>query len=210
MTKSITWQLYWLLILLLTLNACTGVKVKEPDPDNNAAYQNRTAKLSAIARWGLVGKISLDDGDQGGSGRLQWDVQPGQSELDFYGALGRGAWHLHIGAEGAYLKTADGSEGTAASVDELIQDSVGWPVPFEALQWWVRGLPAPGAIESEQLGPEGVLLSLHQFGWSVEFNRYDSVAGVGLPVRLNATRDQYRVKLAVRRWRMDVSHDLTD
>lgn len=210
MTKSIAWQWYWLLILLLTLNACTGVKVKEPDSDNNAAYQNRTAKLSAIARWGLVGKISLDDGDQGGSGRLQWDVQPGHSELDFYGALGRGAWHLQIGAEGAYLKTADGSEETAASVDELIQASVGWPVPFEALQWWVRGLPAPGAIESEQLGPEGVLLSLHQFGWSVEFNRYDSVGGVGLPVRLNATRDQYRVKLAVRRWRMDMSHDLTE
>ena len=105
---------------------------------------------------------------------------------------------------------ADGSEETAASVAELIQDSVGWPVPFEALQWWVRGLPAPGAIESEQLGPDGLLVSLRQFGWSVDFNRYESVGGVGLPVRLKATQDQYRVKLAVRHWRMDVRNDRTD
>jgi outer membrane lipoprotein LolB len=210
LTNFIFRQWYWLFLLLLTLNACTGVTVKEPGPDDKAAYQHRTGQLKAIAHWGLVGKISLDDGDRGGSGRLQWDVKPGQSELDFHGALGRGAWHLQIGAEGALLKMADGSEETAASVSELFQDSVGWSVPIEALQWWVRGLAAPGAIESQQLGAGGLLVSLRQFGWDVDFNRYDSVGDIGLPVRLNATRDQYRVKLAVRHWRMDQSHDLTD
>lgn len=210
MTRLIVRQWYGLFLLLLGLNACTGVTVKEPGPDKTAAYQYRTGKLKAIADWGFVGKISLDDGDRGGSGRLQWDVKPGQSELDFHGALGRGAWHLQIGEEGALLKMADGSEQTASSVSELVQDNVGWPVPFEALQWWVRGLAAPGAIESEQLGADGLLVGLRQFGWSVDFNRYDSVGGIGLPVRLNATRDQYRVKLAVRHWRMDMSDDLTD
>lgn len=210
MTRFIVRQWYGLFLLLLGLNACTGVTVKEPGPDKTAAYQYRTEKLNAIADWGFVGKISLDDGDRGGSGRLQWDVKPGQSELDFHGALGRGAWHLQIGEEGALLKMADGSEQTASSVSELVQDSVGWPVPFEALQWWVRGLAAPGAIESEQLDADGLLVGLRQFGWSVDFSRYDSVEGIGLPVRLNATRDQYRVKLAVRHWRMDMSDDLTD
>lgn len=210
MTKFIFRQKYSLFLLLLTLNACTGVAVKQQGPENLAAYQDRTQKLNAIVHWGFVGKISLDDGDRGGSGRLQWDVKPGQSELDFHGALGRGAWHLQIGAQGAVLKMADGTQETAASVSELIQGNVGWPVPFDALQWWVRGLAAPGATESRQLDPEGLLVSLNQFGWSVDFDRYDSVGGIGLPVRLNATRDQYRVKLAVRHWRMDKGHDLTE
>ena len=210
MTKFIFWQKYSLFLLLLTLNACIGVAVKEQGPENLAAYQDRTQKLNAIAHWGLVGKISLDDGDRGGSGRLQWDVKPGQSELDFHGALGRGAWHLQIGAQGAVLKMANGTQESAASVGELLQESVGWPVPFDALQWWVRGLAAPGEIDSKQLDPEGLLVSLRQFGWNVDFDRYDSVRGVGLPVRLNATRDQYRVKLAVRHWRMDEGHDLTE
>jgi len=184
--------------------------VKEPDLASTKAYQDRTAKISANVEWALVGKISLDDGDQGGSGRLQWDVKPGHSELDFHGALGRGAWHLQIGPEGVLLKMADGTEQTAAGVSELIQDHMGWPVPLEALQWWVRGLAAPGVVENEQLGTDGLLISLRQFGWNVEFNRYDSFGDVALPIRLNATRDNYRVKLAISRWRMDVSHDFAN
>lgn len=182
--------------------------MKDPGVVNHTAYQNRSAKLNATVEWGLVGKISLDDGEQGGSGRLQWDVEPGQSELDFHGALGRGAWHLQITPEAAFLKMADGSEQIAPNVSELIQDQIGWPIPLDALSWWVRGMAAPGVIENEQIGPDGLLISLSQFGWNVDFNRYKSVADLELPIRLNATRDQYRVKLAISRWRLDVSHDL--
>ena len=201
---------FWLLFLILTLNACSGVAVKNPNFVDKSAYQDRTDKLSAIAEWGLTGKISLDDGDQGGSGKLQWDVEPDQSELGFRGAMGRGAWHLNMRPEGAQLKLADGTEQTAADVNDLIREYVGWPVPLDALQWWARGLAAPGIIENERFGPEGLLVSLRQFGWNVDFNRYDSVGDIELPVRLKATRNNYRVKLAISRWRMDVSHDSTN
>jgi len=189
--------------MLLLLNACSGVVVKEPQPGNKAVYQDRAAKIGAVSEWGLVGRISLDDGDRGGSGRLQWDVESDSSELDFHGAMGRGAWHLQISPGRATLKEANGAEQTAAGVNTLIQDRMGWPIPVEALQWWVRGLAAPGSIEDEVLDSESRLIHLDQFGWSVDFNRYDSVAGVALPVRLDARRDSYRVKLAISRWRMD-------
>jgi len=201
---------YWLFFLLLTLNACTGVAVKDPSLVDKAFYQDRTDKLTAIVEWGLTGKISLDDGDQGGSGKLQWDVGPGQSELDFHGAMGRGAWHLRMGPEGAQLKMADGTEQTATDVNDLIREHVGWPVPLDALQWWARGLAAPGMIDNEQFGPGGLLVSLRQFGWNVDFNRYDSAGDIELPVRLKATRNNYRVKLAISSWRMDAGHDGTN
>jgi len=197
---------YWLFLLVFTLNACTGVVVKDPFVDQ-AAYQDRSVKLNAFTEWGLAGKISLDDGDQGGSGKLQWNVWPDQSEMSFSGAMGRGAWQLRMGPEGALLKTADGTEQTAADVNDLIWEYIGWPVPLDALQWWARGLAAPGLTEYEQFGPDGLLTSLRQFGWNVDFSRYDSVNGIELPIRMKATRNSYRVKLAVSRWRMDKSHD---
>jgi outer membrane lipoprotein LolB len=200
------WKPHWLFSLLLVLSACTGFAVKETGPGNRAAYQDRAVVLAAIPEWGFVGRISLDDGDRGGSGRLQWDVEPGKSEIDFHAAMGRGAWHLEIGPEGAVLKEADGSEQSAPGVNTLIQDRMGWPIPVDALQWWVRGLAAPGAIENEKFDSEGLLISLGQFGWSVDFKRYASTAGAQLPVRLNASRENYRVKLAISRWRMNVSH----
>lgn len=197
---------FGLCFLVLALNACTGVSVKGPVPDNETAYQQRAEKLGVIGSWKLAGKISLDDGDHGGSGRLQWDVKPDRSEFDFHGAMGRGAWHLQIGPEVAVLKEANGVERTAPDVDSLIQAKLGWQVPIDALHWWVRGLAAPGASENLELDPDGLLLSLDQFGWKVSFSRYGSASGIDLPKRLSATRDNYRVKLAVSRWQL-VEHD---
>lgn len=210
MTLSVLRKWCWLCFLLFTLNSCTGISVKDPGFVNDTAYQNRRVKLIATVDWGLVGKISLDDGEEGGSGRLQWDVKPGQSELDFHGALGRGAWHLQITPEVVFLKMADGSEQIATNVSELIQEHIGWPIPLDALRWWVRGMAAPGVIENEQIGADGLLIGLTQFGWKVDFNRYNSVGDLSLPIRLNATRDHYRVKLAISRWRLGMSDDLTN
>jgi len=201
---------YRFIFLLLALNACTAVPVKQTQPGNHAAYQDRAETLAAIPVWSFVAKISLDDGDQGGSGRLQWMVKPGANELDFHGAMGRGAWHLKFGPEGAVLEEANGTVQEAEGVNALIQDRMGWRIPVDALQWWVRGLAAPGSIEDEKLDSAGLLISLDQFGWHVEFDRYDSIAGVALPKKLNARRDNYRVKLAIKRWRMDMSHAATN
>lgn len=188
---------------LLLLSACTGVAVKEPAADNSSVYQNRVATLAAIQAWGLTGRISLDDGDQGGSGRLQWDVHNQGSELDFHGAMGRGAWHLSIGPDTAVLKEANGVESSAADADSLIQQRIGWPLPLSALQWWVRGLAAPGGGVAEQkFGDGGSLAMLHQHGWKIEFSRYTTTAGIVLPTRLEARRDNYRVKLAISSWRI--------
>lgn len=158
------------------------------------------ARIGTVDEWRLLGRISLDDGDQGGSGKLQWEVAADRSTIDFHGAMGRGAWHLEISPESAVLKEANGNEYRAPGVDNLIQQQMGWPVPVDALKWWVRGLAAPGSIEHRQLDDQGLLLGLGQFGWQIDFNRYKSDTGVAMPTRLDARRENYRVKLAVSRW----------
>lgn len=183
--------------------------VKDPGIGSEKAYQNRVDKLGAIPEWSLVGRISVDDGERGGSGTLQWNVMLDSSELDFHGAMGRGAWHLQIDPDGAVLKQANGAEHAAAEVNTLIQNHMGWPIPVDALQWWVRGLAVPGAVEDEKFDSEGLLISLDQLGWSIDFSRYGSTAGVALPMKLSARRDNYRVKLAIKRWQLDIGHAFT-
>lgn len=189
-------------MIALVLNGCTGATVRKAGVGNEPAFQDRMASIGSIDEWRLAGKISLDDGDQGGSGKLQWRVNADDSTIDFHGAMGRGAWHLEISPEGAVLKEASGKVYQAAGADALILQQMGWPVPVEALQWWVRGLVAPGPVKHKQLDEQGLLISLSQFGWQIEFSRYRSVSGLSLPARLNAKRETYRVKLAVSRWQM--------
>lgn len=194
-----------LLVPLFVLSACTTVSVKEPVDADHAAYQLRADMLGSVSEWGLSGKISLDDGDQGGSGKVQWLVQSENSEIDFHGALGRGAWHLKISPGKAVLSESNGAEETAEGVNALMQNKMGWPIPVEALQWWVRGVAAPGLIDEVQIDSEGLLISLSQFGWRVNYNRYDSSAGVALPARLDARLGDYRVKLAISRWQLGLN-----
>lgn len=203
MKKGVLGKAQYLIWLLVFLNACSATRVKEPGVGGEAAYQSRLAMLAAIDTWSFVSKLSVDDGEQGGSGRLKWQVRPESSELNFHGAMGRGAWHLLISPNGAVLREADGTVQTASGVNALIQGRMGWPIPVDALQWWVRGLAAPGPVDNEVFTQEGLLLKLEQFGWSVNFDRYDSGTGLPMPVRLNAGQGSYRVKLAIGRWQMD-------
>jgi len=192
-----------LCVIVLVLNACTSVSTREPFSDKHLAYRDRAEKLQRISGWTLTGKISLDDGDHGGSGHLRWEVQQENSQIDFHAALGRGAWHLQINPGSATLKEANGVEQTAPRVDGLIQARMGWSIPVEALQSWLLGLAAPGAGSAIELDPEGLLISLQQLGWTVNFSRYETVTGVKLPKRLNAKRDNYRVKLVIRNWYLE-------
>ena len=92
---------------------------------------------------------------------------------------------------------------TAPGVEGLVQDRIGWAVPVDALVWWVRGLEAPGSVDTAEFDADGRLLRLEQHGWEIEFTRYRAFGSESLPAKLEARRDAYRVKLAFGRWQLD-------
>lgn len=185
----------------MLLQACATPMVAPPgDEAAQAAYRERLLSLTEVRRWQLSGRLSIDDGEDGGSGRLDWVVDEDDAQLEFRGALGKGAWRLEISPAAAVLHKADGSVRVAPSVDELVLEEIGWRIPVSALQWWVRGLAAPGPADTRTLDPEGRLLALEQHGWRIEFSRYREFGKQTLPARLDATRGPRRVKLAVVEW----------
>jgi outer membrane lipoprotein LolB len=163
-------------------------------------YQQRAAAIGAWSRWEFNGRLSLDDGEDGGSGQLRWQVNGQNSQLDFRGPLGRGAWQLSIEPGRVVLVKADGSSVVAGSVAGIIDNEVGWRIPVKSLSYWVRGLPAPGQSEEVELDQLGRVTRLRQQGWLIDFDRYRLAAGVELPGRIEAVNGDYRVKLAGTRW----------
>jgi outer membrane lipoprotein LolB len=193
---------HWILACALLLQACAGVETRQPGVGDEAAYRERAARVGAYGQWGFTGRLSLDDGEDGGSGSLSWNTTAESTALEFRGAMGRGAWQLRITPTGATLAESDGSVHSAPSVETLVRNRIGWAIPVEALAWWVRGLQAPGMVDAAALDADGRLLSLAQFGWDIEFTRYRETGGEALPAKMEARRGQYRVKLAVGRWRL--------
>jgi outer membrane lipoprotein LolB len=185
----------------LLLTACATPPItREASPGALAAQAQRAAAIGAWQRWGLTARLGLDDGESGGSGRLDWRVEETRSTLDFRGTLGRGAWRLDIDTSGATLQRGDGSTAHAPSVAELVAGETGLQLPVDALEWWVRGLPDPASDHQWQLDAQGLLVTLQQAGWNVHFKSYVEYEGWALPRRLEASDGRQRVSLAVGKW----------
>jgi outer membrane lipoprotein LolB len=189
--------------LAVSLFSCASVPSSEgrlSPSERQKLYEARAAAIALHERWTLDGKLAISDGDDGGSGNLEWRTRPGLSELDFRGALGRGAWQLDIQPGRSVLNLADGGSWEATEVSILVRQHVGWDVPVDALSWWVRGLTAPGRFSKRSLDDDGRLTLLSQQGWKVEYQRYREFSGVALPTKLEARKGKRQVKLVMRNW----------
>ncbi|HET6592564.1 MAG TPA: lipoprotein insertase outer membrane protein LolB [Xanthomonadales bacterium] len=188
-------------LLLCALAACSTVPpLDEEQAARRPLYEQRLARLGPLEGWMLEGRLAVSDDRDGGSGYLNWRQESGASRMDFHGALGRGAWRLETGRDGAELEFADGRVFRADSIDALLRSQVGWQVPVDKLSWWIRGLAAPGKVERSALDEAGRLSRLEQFGWSIEYGRYGPVGAESMPVKMTARQADRTVKLAVRKW----------
>ena len=188
-------------VAVLSLSACSSRQLVAPDRDAAAdAFRQRAAGLESLTAWDLSGKLSIDDGKDGGSGRLSWQIRNTRSQMNFRGALGKGAWQLSSGPGYAQLNKADGSVISSQSVDELVASELGWRIPVNSLKWWALGLPAPGGDEQLDLDSKGRVLVMQQHGWNISFERYRMFGDVELPGRMDAVSGHYRVKMAISSW----------
>jgi len=192
------------MLAVACLAACSPVGTRKPEsPVLESAYQRHEAQVGAVEDWELDGRLALSDGKEGGSGVLSWIQEGDTSKLAFRGTMGRGAWQLEADGSGAVLELANGEVYRDASVAELVRKRVGWKVPVDALQWWVRGLASPGKLESRELDETGKLVRLEQSGWTVNFSQYRDEGEAWMPGKLNARRENYTVKVVVKNWRIN-------
>jgi outer membrane lipoprotein LolB len=201
-------HLFLVLFCIASFAACSTAPRQGSDSlAAKQAYQSRFDHLQQLNNWTLTGRLAIADGKDGGSGRLIWAQNGSESQLKFRGAMGKGAWQLHADKSGARIELANGEVHTAASVNQLVMNQVGWKVPVDALSWWIKGLAQPEEWTQRELDENGLLAHLQQFGWDVEFSKYKQHDGFWLPTRLTARRDEYSVKMLVKQWEFEKGED---
>jgi len=191
------------LSLLVLLSACSSMqKVDMGETARINLYEARSGQLARFSDWSMVGRLAVSNSEDGGSGHFSWKNSSGNSQMDFHGALGRGAWRMEADQEGAELELADGTIHRADSIDQLVRLQLGWEIPVDKLSWWVRGLAAPGEYQQRLFDEEGKLSELFQNGWTIQFGRYRIFKGISLPVKLVARQADWKVKLAISDWKL--------
>lgn len=107
-------------------------------------------------------------------------------------------------ASGALLIASDGKEYRAQDVNVLAREVLGWDLPLDGLQYWVRGLPWPALDASQQdYDADGRPKLLRQGNWQVAYLDWAPAGVVGLPSKLDLSGQGLRLRLVIEQWKVD-------
>jgi outer membrane lipoprotein LolB len=194
-------------VVALLLAACATQAPRAPLPpltrSPEANQQQREAVLATQASWSLQGRVALSNGRDGGSGRIDWQQDGARYDVSLSAPVTRQSWRItgddtHARLEGIAGGPLEGDDPIA-----LLREATHWDIPVTALASWVRGLPADEAAHGSArlaFGADGRLATLQQAGWTVQYMAWQPDGPVELPLRLEASRDDAKVRLIVDAW----------
>jgi len=190
-------------LLALALTACaTTSRVAAPLPPTDAtlaALVQREGSLGAQSAWGLDGRIAVSNSRDAGSGRIEWRQSGAGFDIALTAPITRQGWRLSGAPGHAVLDGLPGGPREGSDAETLLRDATGWQIPVASLPRWVRGLRADPAKAIVQFGADGRLSRLAEAGWTIDYT-WPAATDAALPSRVEARRDDARVRLVVDRW----------
>ncbi|MGC1182932.1 lipoprotein insertase outer membrane protein LolB [Legionella sp.] len=164
------------------------------------SVKQRKEKTNTITSWEISGALAAKNKSKGWSASMNW-VQNGPEayHIRLIGPLGAGT--VLINKHGNTITFQDGPKKISSSnADELLLQQTGIRLPVNNLFYWIRGLPAPSKVSSEQRDQYNHLVQLRQNGYTITFGNYTSVKGVDLPKIIRLDGNGVMVKVIIKNW----------
>lgn len=185
--------------ILLFAGGCATTRDSDSPATDWDSYRDHA---TSITRWNLSAKVALRWSGGAESASLAWSQRDGHSEVELSGPFGAGA--VRITHDDDVLQVERGGERRVydSSTPATLAAATGWPIPVDALRFWLRGLPDPGQALDGLILEQGRAREIHQGGWVVSYADYTAAAAGTLPSRLELTRaaDGISLRLVNGRW----------
>lgn len=201
---------YWFLAgIVLLLQGCMTAPPAPPPDDSYTTekpddWNERRERLADFNQWELQGKVAVrhDDGTDSAVIR-SWNQDGDYFRIEMSSSfMGMGTVRMEGSPESLMITDPDGETYQSADPEQLIQETLGWTLPVEALYYWIRGLPVPDSEHELFFDPEGRIAYLRQHGWELNFDDLQTLDGLPeVPRSLTATRDNLRLRLVLTSWR---------
>jgi outer membrane lipoprotein LolB len=194
-------------LVLLMLSACATTP---PAPLTMLPPEAQLELLRGLQEFSLNGRVAIRSGTQGGeNASMTWQQTGEQTTIRLSAQMGMGSLTVNWRPGALRLTGGKGEDFVDAEAEQVLVEQLGFMPPFEALRFWVLGLPAPGELPTQQsVADSGRISELVQQGWQIRYDeRWLSVAagggsGVELPRELTVTRDDLRLRLLVEKWEL--------
>ena len=182
---------------------CAEIPLLQSEKDKPAhdVIDARMNALYGLNAWALKGRIGIQTDKEGVTATLHWANVGDRYQLRFIAPLSQGTYELRGDQQQVALQTAKNERFVAKDPEQLLLDNVGWKVPLTGLNYWVRGLPEPGAdIENLVKDDKGRITDMEQSGWRISILRYTEVNDFELPGKLFLQNDRFKIRLVIQGW----------
>lgn len=173
---------------------------------NNKQYLLKGGKTAReaghISSWDLNGAMAVRSKSKAWTASVSW-MQQGQNsyQIRLMGPIGSGT--VLIQKQGGVVRFQDGAKkASSANADQLLVQQTGVRLPVANLYYWVRGLTAPGGVQSEKRDAAGNLMLLQQAGYTIQFGGYTAVSKAALPTQIRLQGQGVAIKLVIKHWRV--------
>jgi len=183
-----------------TMQQTEASRVKLTSEQIQQAWLKHKLIMKSVKQWHINGRAGIRTSQRSGSVNFQWQQNNPAYELTFSGPFGELLAQLSGHTNGlSHLLMPGKPSITDQSGELLVWRATGWHIPFNALQYWVLGIPAPDARTGHKitLNSQGQLAQLQQFGWQIVYTKYVILNNYILPSHISITRPDIAVRLVI-------------
>ncbi|MFT4671759.1 MAG: outer membrane lipoprotein LolB [Pseudohongiellaceae bacterium] len=197
-----TLAIYFTLLLSL-LNACSNLA---PPAERSSDWVRQRTALQELDSWQLRGRVNVRYNDESDTPSIQWTQQNIEYHIRLWGTFNVGTTVV-VGRPGYVTLEQGGDVLTASSPEDLILQQLGYELPVSYLEYWIKGIPAPGSRSDLRFNELNQLIALTQGGWTVSYTDLRQYGNLSLPRRVDVTRNEDDIRLRFFRlnWQLDGS-----
>ncbi|MER2493524.1 lipoprotein insertase outer membrane protein LolB [Catenovulum sediminis] len=185
--------LYKTCVLLFFLTSCSTIK---DIPDLKALYS-----ANQISSFALHGKIAFITAQERQSSNLYWQQKNERYELNLTTFLGIQLAEV-VGTPNHLFVSADGKTYQSNSPEQLIEETIGWPVPISHLQNWIKGVHNGVIINrhDNKQAKEVLVRTSSTEEWTLNYLSYKKYGNIYLPTKIKCQSYGLTVILQINEW----------
>lgn len=194
---------------LLSLSACQHKVAVQPPVNewlhDTGRFEQARQQSAELHSWRYTAKVAISTPQLREQANLVWQFRDQSNNVRLFGPLGAGAVKVDFDQYGVQLSDNKGVLYRGDSAAQLLQQITGWPIPVEALSYWLFVQPLPEHGFRYQLDELGDVALIEQSGWQIAYSDFrDYGQSHRLPRKLTARKplgdDTIMVKLVTKGW----------
>ncbi|HYC45450.1 MAG TPA: lipoprotein insertase outer membrane protein LolB [Burkholderiales bacterium] len=174
------------LVIAALLASCAAVHIAPRDPEP----------------FDLLGRVLASYSGGAVTANVRWQHVANRDEIWLMTPTGQTLAYIVDTPAGVVLTRADQQEHRAGSVEALTRQVLGWPLPLSQLQYWIRGMPAPGASAGAfERDASKRLTKFTQNDWRVALTYHETGEYAGKVRLVDLVDGPNRIRFVVDTWR---------